>query len=79
MAAKRIIMLIQLTPEACLALHHKTNLFGMTQIAFVSKAIEWFLTQPEHIQASILGLYPSECQPDIIREYLKQLVKQRNG
>jgi hypothetical protein len=48
---------------------------GMTQVAVLSRVVQWFAWQPETIQAAILGRYPSELQPDVITLPLERMIE----
>jgi hypothetical protein len=46
----------------------------MTQVAVLSRIVQWFAQQPETIQAAILGRYPTEIQPDVARLLLERML-----
>jgi hypothetical protein len=71
--AKRIIMRIELTPDAKTGLQDFADHAGMTQFAITSRMVEWFATQPEQIQSAVLRRYPSEASIDVGKLILKRL------
>ncbi|MGA2497876.1 MAG: hypothetical protein ABSH20_09050 [Tepidisphaeraceae bacterium] len=71
--ASRIIVRIELTPAAKDALNDLTDKAGMTQVALLSRLVEWFAHQSDMIQASVLGQYPSEIEADIAKLIMKKL------
>lgn len=56
-----------------LALHAKAVLedlcdgLGIQQKAMMTRIIEWFASQPEEVQAAVLGLYPRNVEAEIAR------------
>ena len=56
--AARIIVRIELTPNAKSRLNELTDKAGMTQVAMLSRLVEWFANQSDMIQAAVLGQYP---------------------
>jgi hypothetical protein len=71
--ASRIIVRIELTPSAKEALNDLTDKAGMTQVALLSRLVEWFSHQSDMIQAAVLGQYPSEIEGDIAKMILKRM------
>lgn len=71
--ASRIIVRIELTPSAKEALNDLTDKAGMTQVALLSRLVEWFSHQTDMIQAAVLGQYPSEIEADIAKLILKRM------
>jgi hypothetical protein len=71
--ASRIIVRIELTPSAKEALNELTDKAGMTQVALLSRLVEWFSHQTDMIQAAVLGQYPSEIEADIAKLILKRM------
>ena len=70
---KRAVFRIQLTPEAKKRLLDMSDKLGVTQIAVTSRLTEWFATQPEAVQAAILGLYPDALKQDIATMILERM------
>ena len=69
---KRAVFRIQLTPEAKKRLLDMSDQLGITQIHLTSKLMEWFASQPDTVQAAVLGLYP-----DVIKQDVATLILQR--
>jgi hypothetical protein len=72
-APRRVIMRIELYPEAKQGLSDLTDRLGMTQVAATSRVIEWFTTQNDVVQAAILGLYPKEIRAEVAEMILKKM------
>ncbi|MCC7145656.1 MAG: hypothetical protein IT443_04350 [Phycisphaeraceae bacterium] len=73
--AKRVIMRIELTPEAKDRLATISENRGMTQVSVTSRLVEWFAHQNEMVQGVILGHYPKELFPDIVPVILKAMAE----
>ena len=73
--AARIIVRIELTPVAKDRLNEMSGRTGMTQVALLSRMVEWFAGQPQLIQGGVLGHYPKELQEDIGRMILKRIAE----
>ena len=71
--ASRIIVRIELTPNAKQRVNEMCEKSGMTQVAMLSRLVEWFANQSEMIQAAVLGHYPSELAGDISKLILKRM------
>ena len=71
--AARIITRIELTPEARRRISELCEKQGMTQVAMISRVIEWVADQDEAIQHALLGQYPPEIAEDIAKLILKKL------
>jgi hypothetical protein len=72
-APRRVIMRIELLPEAKEGLTGLCDRLGMTQIAATSRIIEWFTTQSDVVQAAILGLYPQDIRAEVAEMILKRM------
>jgi len=77
--ASRIIVRIELTPEAKHQLGAMCRKAGMTQVALLSRLVGWFARQPEMIQAAVLGHYPPEVEHEIARLILKHMAGSKGG
>lgn len=66
-ATSRIIVRIELTPQAKAAYGAVAERYGRTQISTTARLIEWFAAQPQGVQAAILGQYPAEIEADVAR------------
>jgi hypothetical protein len=71
--ASRIIVRIELTPQAKDHVNQMCDKAGMTQLAMLSRLVEWFAGQNDMIKAAVLGHYPVEMQSDIAKMILKQM------
>ena len=69
----RIIVRIELTPEAKNHINDMCDRFGMTQVAMLSRLVEWFAGQSEMIQHAVLGHYPLDIQNEIAKLILKRM------
>lgn len=72
---RRIIIRLELTPQAKQALENTCNKNGMTQVAVSSRLVEWFAQQSEMLQAAVLAHYPKELEADIARLILNRISK----
>ena len=71
--ASRIIVHFELTPPARKALDLLTTKNGMTQVAMLSRLVEWMARQSNVVRASILSGFPSENQAATARLIIKEL------
>ena len=76
---KRVVFRIQLTLEAKKRLLDISDQLGITQIAITSRIVEWFASQPDLIQAAILGLYPDLIKQDVATLILNRLAEGKEG
>ena len=74
---RRVIMRIELYPEAKQGLTDLCDRLGMTQVAACSRILEWVATQNEIIQATILGLYPRDIRPQIAELILRHMAAEK--
>jgi hypothetical protein len=72
-STRRVIMRIELYPEAKKGLADLCDRLGMTQIAATSRIIEWFTTQSDVVQAAVLGLYPQDIRAEVAELILKRM------
>jgi hypothetical protein len=70
---RRVIMRIELYPEAKDHLTELCARLGMTQVAATSRVIEWFCEQQDVVQAAVLGLYPEDIRAEIAGMILKRM------
>lgn len=74
MAVKpRQIIRIQLTPAAKRKLDSATDALGMTNVATMSRLVEWFADQPEMIQAAVVGSFPDAIRSDVAAMILRRM------
>ena len=76
---KRVVFRIQLTLEAKKRLLDISDQLGITQIAITSRIVEWFASQPDLIQAAIVGLYPDLIKQDVATLILNRLAEGKEG
>lgn len=75
---KRIILRIELTPSAKASLGVVCDRTGMTQVAMLSRVVEWYALQPEAIQRIVVGHIPKDVQHDVARAMLKKLAQRQS-
>jgi hypothetical protein len=73
--APRIILRIELTPIAKQHLENLSAVQGMTQLAMLSRVIEWFARQPEVLQRIIVGHIPRNIERDVAKLMLRSMAK----
>ena len=66
-------MRIELTGPAKNKLATLSDKHGMTQVAMMSRLVEWYAGQNELIQGAVMGHYPSEIASDVARLILKKM------
>lgn len=73
----RIILRVELTPSAKDRLNVLTEKAGMTQVAMLSRLVEWFANQPEDIQGAVLSLgnFSPGARVAIAKLLLKSLIQ----
>ena len=79
MTSARHIMRIELTPLAKKQLGQCSDKHGMTQVAMMSRLMNWFAMQDETIQGAVLGHYPESIEPEIAKLILSHLATKRDG
>jgi len=76
-APRRVIMRIELYPQAKQGLTGLCDRLGMTQVAATSRIIEWFTAQTDVVQAAILGLYPKDIRAEVAEMILKKMASDK--
>lgn len=71
--SKKQVLRIELSPAAKQRLGKLSDQAGMTQIALMSRLVEWMMHQEETIQAAVLGAYPKEISAEVARLLLKRM------
>ncbi len=71
--SKRFITRIELTVPTRSKLTDVSHSNGMTQVAVLSRLVQWFAAQPDTIQAAILGRYPVEIEVDVAKLILQKM------
>ena len=69
----RHIMRIELSGPAKQKLNSLSETYGMTQVAMMSRLIEWFASQPQHIQAATLAALPKENAGEVVKMILQAM------
>lgn len=69
----RIILRIELTPSAKKKLNVTSDRHGMTQVAMLSRLVEWFAGQPPVVQAAVMRCYPGEIEKDVAKIILQRM------
>jgi hypothetical protein len=75
----RVIMRIELLPQAKEHLSELSNRLGMTQVAMTSRLVEWVCQQEDVVQAAILGLYPVDIKSELPSLIFKRLAARKSG
>jgi hypothetical protein len=75
--SKRVIMRIELTPQAKAELARYCEIRGKKQIAAMSKLVEWFGKCPDSIQAVIQQDIPPSFMPDVAKLILERAARLR--
>jgi len=70
-------MRIELTASAKQKLSALSDKHGMTQVAMMSRVVEWFAAQEPLIQGAVLGHYPIEIEGDVARLILKRMTGEK--
>lgn len=70
---KRFITRIELTVPTRAALTSLSKTKGMTQVAVLSRLVNWFATQPDTIQNAVLGMYPAAISVDVAKLILEKM------
>ena len=68
-------MRITVSEKARRGVDEVTALFGMTQLAAISRCLEAVFEQTDRVQAAILGLSSDMPQKDISRAVLEHIAK----
>ena len=75
--SKRFITRIELTVPTRTKLTDVSHSNGMTQVAVLSRLVQWFAAQPDTIQAAILGRYPTEIEQDVAKLLLQRMASEK--
>ena len=73
----RVIMRIELIPQAKSGLEKLCERLGMTQVATTSRIVEWFCKESDLVQAAVLGLYPEDLRADVATMVLKRMASEK--
>lgn len=66
-------MRIELTDKAKAGLVDESDRTGMTQVALMSRLVEWYYNQPETIKALVLNHIPGAYLKDFIYKLAENL------
>ena len=75
---RRVIMRIELFPQAKDHLTDLCDRLGMTQVAATSRLVEWFCEQQDVVQAAVLGLYPEDIRAEVASLILKRMASEKS-
>jgi len=76
-APRRVIMRVELVPQAKDCLNGLSDRLGMTQVAAASRLVEWFAEQTDVVQAAVLGLYPDDIRAEVPSMILKKMAAEK--
>jgi hypothetical protein len=79
MAAKRSIMRIQLDTAAKDRLDVICKRRGMTQIAMMSRLVNWFSVQDDYIQTAVLQTLSEGSMASLAKSLLKKLSSEKSS
>ena len=71
--AKRFMMRVEVTESAKQKLATVSDAHGMTQIAALSRVMEWFADQSALVQTMILGKHPKDIESEVAKFILDQI------
>jgi hypothetical protein len=77
MADKRHIMRVELSTPAKKNVEALSDSHGMTQVAMMSRLVDWFAGQDELMQSAVLGRSWSEEKPDTGKMVLDRMARGR--
>jgi hypothetical protein len=66
-------MRIEVFPRVPGSLADVTDRVGSTQVAVVSRLLEWLVSQPDVTQAAILGLYPGDIRKELPKMIIERM------
>jgi hypothetical protein len=80
-SSPRVIVRLELTPDAKRKNEAMADQFGMTQIATLSRLVNWFALQPPEVQAGVLlGQHgPCGAEPGVVRAILERIAAGGGG
>jgi hypothetical protein len=74
-ASPRVIMRLEVPPDARDGFTNYCERMGMTQVATMSRLVEWLSRQPDVVRAGILGLYPGDIRDKLPAVVLAHIAK----
>jgi hypothetical protein len=72
-------MRIELTSEAKKQMSGLADRQGMTQVALMSRLVQWFADAGDNVQALVLNHMPGELRPEVVRLVLEQMATKRGA
>ncbi|MCC7204259.1 MAG: hypothetical protein IT441_04215 [Phycisphaeraceae bacterium] len=78
MLTNRVTVRVQLESSCKKMLDELCDRRGMTQIAVMTRLVNWFVEQNELIQAAVLGQLSAQAQQELARRLLQQMVGGRS-
>ena len=79
MLPSRASVRVELDPTAKERVEQVCHRKGMTQIAIVSRLVDWFVRQPEVVQRAILGQFSEHAQAELWQRLLHGLAQGENA
>lgn len=73
---KPIFVTVALTAEAKAMIEQMCERTGMTQLATLSRLVEWFSKQNDLVRAAVLGHLPEGIAPDLSKVIMKRMAEQ---
>ena len=70
---RRVIMRVDVTPDAQKGLDDFCDRTGITKVAAVSRLIQWCEAQGSDVQAIVLGQVSQQLMPDVVETILKRM------
>jgi hypothetical protein len=77
--SSRVIMRIEVLPEAKQQLAYFCKRTGMSQVATSSRLVDWFCRLSDVIQAAILDVYPVNVRTQLPSMILKYIVEHKEA
>ena len=74
--SRRVIMRIELLPEARSNVEAVCSGLGLTQVAAMSRVVDWFCLQSDTVQAAILGLHPGNIRAEVPMMIMKRIANE---
>jgi hypothetical protein len=66
-------MRIELSGPAKQKVNTLSDTHGMTQVAMMSRLVEWFARQPQTVQAATIASLPKESGSEVVKLILQQM------
>ena len=72
-------MRVELTPKALGQIDHVCHRQGMTQLSVLSRLVNWVASQPDEVQAAVLGQYSWASDAQITKFILRHLSGEKDA